>query len=73
MSMKVTTLVGAEAAYACIRAPEVSIDIRLEAGRSAANSLRDWAAEKRAKAQWMLERADLAEAAADYLEQKVAA
>lgn len=72
--MKVTTFVGAEAAYACIRAPEVSIDIRLEAGRSAAASLREWAAEKRAKAQWMLDRADLAEAAAEYLEQeKVAA
>lgn len=71
--MKVTTFVGAEAAYACIRAPEVSMDIRLEAGRSAATSLREWAAEKRAAAHRMLERADMAEAAADYLEKKVAA
>ncbi len=72
--MKVTTIIGAEAAYAVIRTASVSMDVRLEPGRSAAQSMREWAAEKRSRAQWMLERADLAEAAADYLEQqKVAA
>lgn len=71
--MQVHTIIGAEAAYAVIRTGRVSMDVRLEPGRSAAQSMREWAAEKRAKAQWLLERADLAEAAADYLEQKVAA
>ncbi len=66
--MRVTTFIGAEAAYAVIKTERVSMDIRLEPGRSAAKSLREWAAEKRSRAQWMLERADMAEAAAAYLE-----
>jgi hypothetical protein len=70
--MRVHTIIGAEAAYACIRTASVSLDIRLEPGHSAAQSLRAWAAEKRAKAEWLLDRADMAEAAADQLDENAA-
>jgi hypothetical protein len=70
--MRVHTIIGAEAAYACIRTAGVSLDIRLEPGHSAAQSLRAWAAEKRAKAEWLLDRADMAEAAADQLDDAAA-
>jgi hypothetical protein len=68
--MRVHTIIGAQAAYACIRTASVSLDERLEPGRSAAQALREWATEKRAKAEWLLDRADMAEAAADYLDQE---
>lgn len=48
--MKVRIIIGAQAAYACIETESVSMDIRLEPGRSAAQSLREWAEEQKAKA-----------------------
>lgn len=44
------------------------VDIRLEPGRSASQSLREYAAEQRADAQRKLDMAELAEAAADKLD-----
>lgn len=66
--MKVRILVGAQAAYACIETESVSMDIRLEAGRSAEKSLREFADEQMAKAQRLLRNATLALEAAQQLE-----
>lgn len=72
--MKVKILVGAQAAYACIDAGTITMDVRLEAGRSPAKSLREFAAEQQEKAARLVRRAALAREAADILEQdKVAA
>lgn len=62
--MKVRVVVGAESAYACITVPGKSLDVRLSAGRSAAQSLRESAVDLRAEAARLVARADLIEAAA---------
>lgn len=66
--MKVRTIIGAQAAYACITTDSVSMDIRLEPGRSAAQSLREWAEEQKAKADRLDRNAALALQAAKQLE-----
>lgn len=66
--MKVRTIIGAQAAYACITTESISMDIRLEPGRSAAKSLREWADEQKAKADRLDRMADLARQAAKQLE-----
>lgn len=66
--MKVRTIIGAQAAYACIATESISMDIRLEPGRSAAQSLREWADEQKAKADRLDRLADLARKAAKQLE-----
>lgn len=66
--MKVRTIIGAQAAYACIETESVSMDIRLEPGRSAAKSLREWADEQVAKADRLRRNAELALQAAKLLE-----
>jgi len=48
--MRVRTIIGAQAAYACITSLDINLDVRLEPGRSAAQSLRETAEEWRAKA-----------------------
>ena len=68
--MKVRTIIGAQAAYACITTESVSMDIRLEPGRSAAKSLREWAEEQRNKADRLARNAQLAIAAAKQLEEQ---
>lgn len=68
--MKVRTIIGAQAAYACIETESVSMDIRLEPGRSAAKSLREWAHEQLAKADRLRRNAELAVQAAKQLEQQ---
>lgn len=63
--MQVRTFIGATAAYACIVADSgTNLDVRLSPGRSAAQSLRETAAEWRADAARIIRRAELAEAAA---------
>lgn len=66
--MKVRTIIGAQAAYACIETPSCSLDVRLEPGRSAAQSLREWADEQKAKADRLDRMADLARQAAKQLD-----
>lgn len=66
--MKVRTIIGAQAAYACIETESVSMDIRLEPGRSAAKSLREWAEEQMNKADRLNRNAELALQAAKQLE-----
>jgi hypothetical protein len=67
--MQVTTIVGAQAAYACIKTEDVSLDVRLEPGKSASASLRQWAAEQVTTAERLQRNASLALAAAMQLEQ----
>jgi hypothetical protein len=45
--MEVKVLIGAEAAYACIKLADITMDVRLQAGRSAQQSLRDYAEDLR--------------------------
>lgn len=66
--MQVTTIVRAQAAYACIKTEDVSLDVRLESGRSAPASLRQWAAEQVTTAERLQRNAGLALAAAMQLE-----
>lgn len=68
--MKVRIIVGAQAAYACIETDTTSTDIRLEPGRSAAQSLREFAEDMKFRADRLQQRAALAVAAAEQLEQK---
>ena len=67
--MRVHVIVGAQAAYACINHCGLSLDVRLEPGRSAARSLRETAEEWRAQAQRLQERANLLSVAADKLDE----
>jgi hypothetical protein len=67
--MKVRTIIGAQAAYACIETDTTSMDVRLEPGRSAAQSLRETAEEWREKARRLQERANLLSVAAVKLEE----
>ena len=39
--MKVTTIIGAEAAYVCIKTPTTTMDVRLSPGKSAVQSLEE--------------------------------
>jgi hypothetical protein len=71
--MRVRTLVLAEAAYACIENGYVYLDVKLPAGCSAAQGLRQRAAELREEVQIKVRRADLIELAADQLEADKAA
>ena len=66
--MKVRTIIGAQAAYACIETESVSMDVRLEPGRSASKSLREWAEEQMSKADRLTRNAALALQAAKLLE-----
>ncbi|MEN7527900.1 hypothetical protein [Cupriavidus sp. DL-D2] len=66
--MKVTTLVGAAAAYACITTDDGVYDVRLDPGRSVPKSLRGTAAELREKAARLLRQAETYKKAATHLE-----
>lgn len=70
--MRVTTIIGAQSAYACISHAGLSMDVRLEPGRSAAQSLRETAEEWRAQAQRLQERANILSVAAAKLDEDVA-
>lgn len=62
----VRLLIGASA-YACIKSPECELDVRLEPGRGAAQSLQETAREYRERAARLIARADLMDCAADVL------
>ena len=66
--MNVKILVGAEAAYACIKLSDLTLDIKLEPGRSAQQALRDWAEEMRKKSLRLDRDAMLASLAANQLD-----
>jgi hypothetical protein len=68
--MDVRTFIGAESAYACIKSLYTNMDIRLEPGRSAAQSLRETADEWREKAGRLQQRAMLLNEAAALLEEQ---
>lgn len=70
MNMTVNILIGAQSAYACIKADHITMDIRLSPGRSAAQSLTESVVEMREKAAKLQKRADLIEAAAKVLQDK---
>jgi len=61
--MEVRVLVGAQYAYACIKTEKTTMDVRLEAGRSASKSLIESAQEMRDRAAQLTKRAALIEAA----------
>lgn len=65
--MRARIILGAEAAYAAISSGTVNLDVRLVAGRSAAQSLRQTADAWRAQAAQLMAHAVLAEDAADQL------
>jgi hypothetical protein len=66
--MEVRIFVGAEAAYAFIRTPDQSMDVRLSPGKPAAKSLHDTAIDLREQATKLLQRAEFIERAATVLE-----
>ena len=66
--MKVKIICGAQYAYAAIDTGKISVDVRLEHGRSAAQSLRESAGELRQKAAGCILRASLLEEAAIHLD-----
>jgi hypothetical protein len=66
--MRTRTIIGAEAAYACIQHGHVSMDIKLHGGCSAAKSLARTVGEMRAKAAELSERADFIDAAITFFE-----
>lgn len=70
--MKVRVIIGAQAAYACIETDTTSMDVRLEPGRSAAQALREFAEDLKFRSDRLQQRAALAVAAAEQLEQKEA-
>lgn len=70
--MRVRTIIGAEAAYASIQSLGVNLDVRLEPGRSAAQSLRETAEEWREKARRLQERANILSVAAANLDEDAA-
>ena len=65
--MKVRILVGAAFAYACIKYKNSTMDVRLEPGRSAYQSLRESAIGCWIRANRELARAEVMEKAADML------
>ena len=68
--MHIKTIIGAEAAYACIKAAGISLDVRLSLGHSTQHSLRQTAAELRRDSARLQERATLMEQAADHLDEE---
>lgn len=66
--MDVRILILAEAAYACIKTDTATLDVRLSAGKSASDSLRETAQDWRAQAARLERRAKLAEEAATVLQ-----
>jgi len=68
--MKTRIIIGAQAAYCCIKTEAVSLDVRLLAGRSAPVSLYQSAMDLREDAERLLKRAHLIEDAAAQLEQE---
>ena len=66
-SMKVNVIFGAQSAFACIKTPTRTLDVKLEPGRSAAKSLVESATEMREKAAKLIDRATLIETAAPFL------
>lgn len=71
--MRVRTIIGAEAAYASIQSLYVNMDVRLEPGRSAAQSLRETAEEWLRQATRLQQRAMLLNEAAAQLDEDAAA
>jgi hypothetical protein len=67
--MRVRIIVGAEAAYASIQTSGAFMDVRLEPGRSAAQSLRETAEEWRDRAAKLQQRAMFITEAAAQLEE----
>jgi hypothetical protein len=67
MKMNVDVMIGAAAAYARIFEKGCNMDVRLNPGRSAANSLRESAKELREQVDGQLRRAERMEAAANVL------
>jgi len=65
--MKITMLVGAHA-YACIDENGRKTDILLSPGKSAQQSLREYAESERARALRILSMAEIAERAADHID-----
>jgi hypothetical protein len=63
-------MIGAQAAYACITTESTSLDVRLEAGRSAQKSLREFAEEQTQRALRLMRQAQLANEAAEILEKQ---
>lgn len=70
--MRVRTIIGAEAAYASIQSQYINMDVRLEPGRSAAQSLRETAEEWRTQAARLQHRAMLLNEAAAQLDEDAA-
>jgi hypothetical protein len=68
--MDVKIFIGAEGAYACIKTLHANMDVRLEPGRSAAQSLRELGDEWRAKAAHLQQRAMYLNEAAALLEEQ---
>ena len=66
--MQVRLIVGAQNAYAVIEAGARSMDVRLDPGRSASQSLREMAGELRQQAAGCILRASLLEEAAIHLD-----
>ena len=66
--VKVRTMIGAEAAYACIEHSSRSLDVRLSPGKSPAASLFESAESMRHDAAVLMRRAELIERAAHVLE-----
>lgn len=66
-ALSVRIVVGAQYAYACIKHARGSMDVRLDHGIGAVTSLLRSAGEDRAKAERLLQRAALLEAAASQL------
>lgn len=67
--MRVNILIGAEGAYACIKTLHADMDVRLNPGRSAAQSLRETAEEWRQQAARLQQRAMYVTEAAAQLEE----
>ena len=65
--MKTRLLIGGQYAYAIIETATRKMDVRLEPGRSAAQSLRETAADMRAKAEALIARADVIAQAAEMI------
>lgn len=67
MSMEVRIIVGAEAAYACIKTKTITMDVRLSPGKSAVQSLEETVREMMGDIERRELRAHLIRMAADKL------
>ncbi len=70
--MNARVILGASHAYACLKTSSRVMDVRLASGRSAEQSLREYAQELRVKANASLERADFIIRGAEELERQKA-